>query len=207
LFRLRKDIYVYSVMKIITTIIISLLFLSCSREKLVIKPDADIRKIQNIKISKNIRKNVKNGDWLVIRGYHIADYLVAGATFADLSHVGIFDKEKDQIIEAEGVGIHSTTFNDFIDKSHRIVIIRPKWATSETAKKAVEKARGYIGKKYDFLGTIGINDKERLYCSELVVYVYQPWFEENEELPRVIEPSKMYKLGKVIYDTGNRKQK
>ena len=174
---------------------------------MVIKPDADTRKIQNVEISKNIRGNLKNGDWLVIRGYHIADYIVAGATFADLSHVAIYDGENDQMIEAEGIGIHSTTFDDYIDKSHRIVIIRPKWATEETSKKAVEKARGYIGKKYDFLGTIGINDRERLYCSELVVYVYQPWFEGNEDIPTVIEPSKMHKLGKVIYDTGNRKQK
>ena len=172
---------------------------------MVIKPDADIRRIQNVEISKNIRTHLQNGDWLVIRGYHIADYLVAGATFADLSHVAIYDADKDQMIEAEGVGIHSTTFSDFIDKSHRIVVIRPKWATEETSKKAVKQARGYIGKKYDFLGTIGINDRERLYCSELVVYVYEPWFEENEEIPHIIEPSKMHKLGKVIYDTGVRK--
>ncbi|MDA3886965.1 MAG: YiiX/YebB-like N1pC/P60 family cysteine hydrolase [Candidatus Delongbacteria bacterium] len=194
-------------MKLIYILTITLLFFSCSTEKLVIKPDADIRKIQNVEISKNIRENLDNGDWLVIRGYHVADYLVAGATFADLSHVAIYDEYNDQIIEAEGIGIHSTTFDDFMDKSHRIVIIRPKWATSESAKKAVEKARGYIGKKYDFLGTIGINDKERLYCSELVVYVYQPWFEKDEEIPHIIEPSKMHKLGKVIFDTGKRKSK
>ena len=88
-----------------------------------------------------------------------------------------------------------------MDKSHRVLVIRPRWWTAETGVKAVEFARSKVGSKYDFGGILGSGRSDRWYCSELCVYAYQEHHQPIDHLPKVIEPGQLYLWGKVLYDS------
>lgn len=187
-------------MKILNLLLL-LILCSCLARTIVKKPSGKIHQKQNETIYKNILVFAQSGDWLVTRGYHASDNLVANATGVPLSHVAIFDKEKSQVIEADNSGVHTTSINDFIDKSYRVLIIRPRWQNNSNTQKVMENAYKLVGKDYDFLGTIGINLKDKYYCSELAVHIYKEWHSPKEKLPTVIKPSELYLFGKVLYDS------
>lgn len=159
---------------------------------------------QNVEFLATIRSTAAAGDWLVTRGYHATDNLVANGTNTPISHAAVYDAEHDIVIEAEGKGIHVTPLAEFVDKSYRILIIRPRWRTNENAQLAVAEAEKMVGKDYDFLGTIGLNFSNKFYCSELAVAAYKPWHRAVEKFPTVIEPGNLYLYGQVLDDTMDR---
>lgn len=148
---------------------------------------------------------VKDGDWLVIRGYHPTDDLVAAATNIPLSHVAIVDRTNDRIIEAVGEGVRSQPLRDFIHGSHRVLVIRPKWWTPKRGAAAAKRAAKWLGSHYDFLGAVGDDAPDRFYCSELAVHAYRKYFGDDERFPRVIEPGQMYLWGQILFDSGWRR--
>ena len=90
---------------------------------------------------------------------------------------------------------------EFIDKSYRLLIIRPRWRTESNAVLAWEEAEKYVGSSYDFLGTIGFDFSKRYYCSELAVHIYAKWYGGKEKFPAVIKPGELYLYGKILYDS------
>lgn len=143
------------------------------------------------------------GDWLVIRGYHATDNLVSALTNAPFSHVAVLDPELGQVIEAEGPGLHTTPLPDFMKKAHRLILMRPMWAsTPERQNSAVGKARALVGRPYDFTGLVGLNVPNSYYCSELAVAVYAPHVSRKDHLPMVIVPADMHYWATVLWDSG-----
>ena len=167
----------------------------------VANPDATIKDAGRVS---DIRQLLKNGDWLVTRGILNTDNFVATMTNAPLSHAAIYDAEKDVVIEATGEGVHTTQLDTFLAKSQRALIIRPVWWTPENAVKAIENARGWIGKGYNYTGLIGINTPGRYYCTQLALRAYEPFMEEapDNPIPPVIKPGQMYYWGHILYDSG-----
>lgn len=92
----------------------------------------------------------------------------------------------------------NTESNIPMNKSYRLLIIRPRWLNS---KKAFLNAQNLVGKKYDFLGTIGFNFPNKYYCSELALTIYKEWYRPTEKFPKVIKPGELYLYGKVLYDS------
>ena len=178
-----------------------LILMGCLAEPIAEKPQENIARAQSEMFLKEIESVAEEGDWIVTRGYHASDVLVANVTGMPLSHTGVYDRELQQVIEAEAGGVHATELYDFIEKSHRLIVIRPRWSNPQTRKEAVLRARKLIGKKYDFLGTIGFNNPEQYYCSELAVEVYKPWHTSADRLPDVIKPGELYLWGKILYDS------
>ena len=143
-----------------------------------------------------------NGMWLVTRGDHPGDDVVAIATTSALSHAAILDLDKQQVIEAVGKGVVATDLKKFLHESHHVVLIQPPASTAPKAKPPWP-ARGKIGEGYDFLGTVGLPDDKRWYCSELAVWASGT--EVDHIGPKnVLHPKSMLKLGKVLFDTGQR---
>ncbi|MGD8526768.1 MAG: hypothetical protein PVJ63_11005, partial [Thioalkalispiraceae bacterium] len=103
----------------IIIICICIVLSGCLARPVVIKTDAHLHEEQNTIIQKAIKQVAKTGDWLVIRGYHATDNLVANATGIPISHVGVYNAENKSVIEAEGKGVHLSSFSEFIDKSYR----------------------------------------------------------------------------------------
>ncbi len=144
-----------------------------------------------------------NGMWLVTRGYHPGDDVVAIATAAPLSHASILDLDKQQVIEAVGKGVVATDLEKFLHESHRVVLIQPPGFDRAKGQATVARARGKIGEGYDFLGTVGLPDDKRWYCSELAVWASGT--EVDHIGPKnVLHPKSMLKFGKVLFDTGQR---
>ena len=175
--------------------------LSCVARPVVVKKDVKKHLEQNYAIEQKITGLARTGDWLVIRGYHATDNLVSNTTGIPISHVALFNLGSFQVIEAEGKGVHATELKEFVDKSYRLLVIRPRWRTEENAERAWENALRLVGKNYDYLGTIGFNYPNKYYCSELAITVYKEWFSGKEKFPNIIKPGELYLYGTVLYDS------
>ncbi len=181
--------------------VVFLLLVGCMARPTVKVVDIENHKKQNQVIVKRVLEVGKTGDWLVTRGYHATDDLVANATGIPISHVGVFNRELLKVVEAEGKGVHLTNLDGFVNKSYRLIIIRPRWRTEKNSREVWLNAEKMIGKNYDFLGTIGFNYPEMYYCSELAVSVYSNWFGKNVKFPTVIKPGELYLYGVILYDS------
>jgi len=155
-------------------------------------------------VSQDLKRILKNGDWLVTRGVGKADNLVATATNMPLSHAAIYDAEFDQVIEADGDGVHSTPLSAFIGKSQRLMVIRPVWAGLENSAAAVNLARSWRGAGYNFTDLVGLDMPKRYYCTQVALLAYQPDRNNRKPnpIPKVIAPGQMYHWGRILYDTG-----
>lgn len=178
-----------------------MLLSACASDGVVKPPDEEVRSEQTNAILKSVLAHAEPGDWLVSRGYKASDHLVAMATNTPLSHAALLDLERGTVIEADAHGIHATPIRDFIHHAHRVLLLRPLWANAQSRPVAVATARALLGKEYDFLGTIGLNDPQKFYCSELTVYAYRQFHTENDKLPVVVEPGQLYLWGSVLYDS------
>lgn len=165
-------------------------------------PPPDARAERDSETLARVRTLGRDGDWLVIRGYHLSDNLVATITNAPFSHAAVLDLDRDKVIEAESRGVHQSTLAEFVAKSHRLMLIRPVWSTAESAPVALAKARAWVGRPYDFLGLIGVNIPDQYYCSELTLEAYRPFIRAGDVIPRPVEPGKLHYWGRVLYDSG-----
>ena len=108
-----------------------------------------------------------------------------------------------QVIEAVGKGVVATELEKFLHESHRLVLIQPPGFDRAKGQATVTRARVKIGEGYDFLGTVGLPNDRRWYCSELAVWASGT--EVDHIGPKnVLHPKSMLKLGKVLFDTGQR---
>jgi uncharacterized protein YycO len=150
-----------------------------------------------------IKNSGGTGMWMVTRGYHVGDDLVSIATNSPLSHAAILDVEKQVVIEAIADGVIETPLKKFLTEAHRVLLIQPAGWTIAKGKAALAKARSQLGKGYDFLGTIGIPDKERWYCSELAIWAMGTKVNKLGA-HKVIHPKNMPKMGAVLFDSKGR---
>jgi hypothetical protein len=176
-------------------------FAGCLARPIVKMDDPEIHEKQNEVIIRSVLENARTGDWLAIRGYHVTDELVANVTGTPITHAAVYDSRSHQVIEAEGNGVHVSGLDDFVDKSYRLLIIRPRWQSDENMNLVWDEAEKLVGKSYDLLGTIGFNFPSRYYCSELAISIYKKWYKGNEKFPKVIKPGDLYLYGNVVYDS------
>ncbi|NWJ39353.1 MAG: hypothetical protein HXX12_00085 [Geothrix sp.] len=177
------------------------LLLGCATP-IVVHPPAD-RPAREALALREVTRLGQPGDWLVMRGYHATDNLVSALTAEPFSHVAVLDAEHNQVIEAEGRGLHTAPLADFLHRAHRVILMRPMWATTpERQRAAVEKARSLVGRPYDFTGLIGLNVADRYYCSELAVAAYAPHASRKDRLPLVIPPGDMHFWATILWDSG-----
>jgi hypothetical protein len=152
---------------------------------------------------KEINRLGQSGDWLVIRGYHSSDHLVAVASNAEFSHAAILDRDRDEIIEAVSPEVRSVALDGFLSGADRVVLIRPPQASAELGLRAMARARTQIGAPYDFLGTVGLPDPGRFYCSELAIWSTGCEV-DVEGTGRIIAPADMLQMGTVLFDSKSR---
>ncbi len=150
---------------------------------------------------KAIRERGRQGDWLVLAGTHAGDRVVSTATMSELTHAGILDLQRGEVVEAVSPQVRAVPMKRFIADAQRVQLIHPTRWSIEAGVSAVERARGKRGAGYDFLGTIGLPSQKRFYCTELVVWAYR--IEVDRKGPhRVLHPRSMQRYGTVIFDTG-----
>ena len=184
-------------------LVVALLLSACATPAVVVSPAADRKALHDARVLDEVRRLGRNGDWLVIRGYHPSDHLVSMATNTPWSHVAVLDKDRDQVIEAEGRGVHTTSLAGFVSKSHRLLLVRSNWATEKSSLEAVRNARTWVGKRYDFLGLAGLDIPDRYYCSELAVAVYRAYIPTGTQVPRPVTPAQLHYWGRILFDSGD----
>jgi hypothetical protein len=175
----------------------------CTGLQAVRKPEPERFAAQTEAWISAVHSSARQGAWLVLRGYHVSDALVAAVTDAPVSHVVVYDRATDEVIEATAEGVHVSTLRDVLDRSHRVLIYEPEGWTEADGAAAVARARGVVGSGYDFLGLIGLGSDRRFYCSELAVWAYEP-ARRGWSVPAVIKPEQIGRFGRVLYDSGPR---
>jgi uncharacterized protein YycO len=141
--------------------------------------------------------------WLVVRGYHRGDDVVAVATNAPLSHAAILDLEQGEVIEAIGDGVRVTPLRALLQQSHRVQLVRPAGWTPDKGELAVQRARSQVGKGYDFLGVVGAPSRERWYCSELAAWSMGIPVDQLGAW-HVLHPKDLHRKGALLFDSGAR---
>ena len=184
----------------------SAVLLSGCHSQILIKRDSPQFRDTTGQWTQAIAERGKNGDWLVIRGYHDADNVVAVATNARLSHVAIFDADRGEVIEAVAPVVRVIPLAKLIAGSHRVVLLRPTGWSPASGAAAVARARSKVGVPYDFLGVIGIPSKKKFYCSELAAWSVGLKVDRHGA-HRVLVPKDMLKHGRVVLDTKERRRR
>ena len=150
-----------------------------------------------------IREQGQPGYWIVVRGTHPGDQVVAAATAARLTHAALLDREHEEVIEAVGRGVSVGPLRELIAQAMRVQLIAPRDYTPERGRAAVARARSRVGSGYDWLGTVGLQSDRSYYCTELCADAYdaraQGWMPSS-----VLHPEHMARYGKVLFDSGMR---
>ena len=203
----RLRIHVFRFLLIANVWIVLGLF-GCGAPRPVVPPSESVRAAQNEVIISAVLEKARDGDWLVVRGYHKGDKIVMRATRTPISHAAVLDVGNREVVESLADGVQVTALEKFIDNCHHVLLLRPIWSERDpdAGAKALQVARGYVGRKYDYLGTIGINSKKRFYCSELAFQSYAEFFGEKEDTPRFIEPDQLYLWATILYDSRPRNE-
>lgn len=150
-----------------------------------------------------IRAMAGPGMWLVVRGYHLGDDIIAILSNSPLSHASVLDVERWQAIEAVGKGVVGTAVDRFLRGSHRLQIVEPRGWTAARGAAAVARARGAVGKGYDYLGIVGAPSTEHFYCSELALW--SMGIAVDRPGPNhVIHPRHLDRYGRVLFDSRDR---
>jgi len=150
-----------------------------------------------------IRARGGNGMWLVTRGYHVGDDMVAVATNSRVSHASVLDLDRGQVIEAVGRGVVVTDLGRFLRDAHLMHLLQPHGWSEERGAEAVARARSRVGSGYDFLGIAGVPTSSRFYCSELAVW--SMGLKVNRVGPHhVLHPREMNEYAEVLFSSGAR---
>jgi len=144
-----------------------------------------------------ILNKLRMGDVLLCRfDRYVSGWLIPGFW----THVALY-VGKNKVIHARTKGVVEDDILTFLRTDYVAVLRFP--VDKERRLKAVETARSFIGKEYDFV--FDTVDDERLYCSELVRRCYPDVGDMGEG---VIPPDRMLDVGaKVIHDSREWREK
>jgi tyrosine-protein phosphatase SIW14 len=150
-----------------------------------------------------VRTRAEHGYWIVVRGTHPGDQVVAAATASRLTHAALLDAERSEVIEAVGHGVSVAPLRELVAQAVRMQIVRPRGYSREKGSAAVARARSRVGAGYDWLGAIGLQADRSYYCTELCADAYGA--REQGWMPRgVLHPEHMSRFGEVVFDSGMR---
>lgn len=153
---------------------------------------------------KQILMRGQDGDWLIIRGYNSANHLVAVAGIAELSHVGVLDATHGEVVEAVAPEVSAISLHDFLDEADRVLLVRPANSDRVSGRQALAKARSKIGAPYDLLGTMGLPEEGKFYCSELAAWSVGMEV-DRDGFTEILHPASMLQFGTVLFDSDLRK--
>lgn len=154
--------------------------------------------------SHEIHKVAKDGDWILTRSYFmVADMISLATPGEDLSHASIYDAKRDTVIEAVGDGVREIPLSQLVQRNHYVIVVHPSGMTDAQRTRSVERARSRLGTPFDTRGMLGLDDPDKVYCSELVWWAAQGELRTGDH-HRVITPGDLMDYGEVVYWSGKR---
>jgi hypothetical protein len=150
--------------------------------------------------SREVLNKVKRGD-ILLRRYdrYVSGWFIPGY----YTHAGLFVGE-DNVIHATTKGVIEEDILSFL-RTDYVVVLRFPDSTYEEISRAIERAYDLLGKKYDFV--FDATDDDRFYCSEVVKYAYDSFFQKLNK-KTAIRPDEFLDKGlTVVHDSSSwRKQ-
>lgn len=151
-----------------------------------------------------IHQVAQDGDWILTRSYFmIADAIAKVTPGIDLSHASIYDAKRGTIIEAVNEGVREIPLAELVRRNHYVIVVRPYGMTAAERARSVARARSRIGTPFDKAGLFGFDDRNKLYCSELVWWASQGELRTGDH-HTVIAPSELLQYGEIVYWSGQR---
>ena len=152
----------------------------------------------------DIKRVAQDGDWILSRGYYMSSDAISTLTIGeDISHASIYDAKRGTIIEAVGSGVREISLEKLIHRNAHLVVVRPPGLTAQERARSVERARSRVGTAFDTRGLIGLDDPNKVYCSELVWWASQ-MEQRTGEHQTLITPAELMDYGQVVYWSGER---
>lgn len=156
-------------------------------------------------------------DYFIIlarRDNHLSTYFINFADFFLTGKMGYWshavmnledtvDKDEDfRLMEATGVGVHYSPFQDVFNVQH-VVLLKPKKMTLDEWTALLDRSRAQLGKPYDTL--FNIKDDKALSCVELVRVILQGEPNYETDFANFEALIKKYKelSPQMIYDCGD----
>lgn len=176
----------------------------CSHSLVVARPaDKKLDEAYSQLFIEESLRNVQDGDIVLRRGYAVLSDIITFVTVGpSVSHAGIYDATTGTIIESIDGGVSERTLPEYVSGSHRVVIVRPPLPKADK-RAAVLQARATIGTPFDYTGFVGIDNPERFYCSELIVWAYRAQ-ERGFDGGTLVAPGELVAFGDIVYDSGDR---
>lgn len=152
----------------------------------------------------DIKRVAQDGDWILSRGYYMtSDAISAFTTGEDLSHASIYDAKRGTIIEAVSSGVREISVEELLWRNAHVIVVRPSGLTAEQRSRSVERARSRLGTAFDMRGLVGLDDPNKVYCSELVWWASQMEQHTGDD-QTIITPGELMDYGQVVYWSGDR---
>ena len=150
--------------------------------------------------AKDIRRVAQSGDWILTRSYSKTGDAIVGVTSGEsFSHAVVYDAERGTVIEAIRPDVREVPLEQLLKRNRYAVVVRP--IDIDDAKRAatVSRARSKVGASFDYRGMLGLDDKDRFYCSELAA-----WASDIPDKPIIVTPADLYDRAEVVYISGAR---
>jgi hypothetical protein len=150
--------------------------------------------------ARDIKRVAKDGDWILTRSYSaVGDVIALGTRGPEISHASIYDAERGTAIEAVRPVVHEVPLEELLERNRVAIIVRPHGLTDEQRRAALLRARSVLGRSFDVAGMFGMDNADKFYCSELLV-----WAARIETDSLVVTPASLVDYGEVIYLSGIR---
>ncbi len=184
-----------------------LLGAGCSRSLVVQRPeDPAVDEAYTRSWVAQIEAQAQDGDVILRRGYAVLSDLIVFVTPGDdITHAAIYDAETRTVIEAVDPEVREQALASYVRGAHRVVLIRPSGLSPRERHETVRRARSAIGTGFDHEGFIGLDDPERFYCSELVVWAIRA-AERGLHVDRLVIPGQLARYGTTLFDSGPREE-
>lgn len=189
---------------VIAALVTASLTTACNHSMVVARPkDAKLDHAYTTMWVRALHQNIQDGDIVLRRGYAVlSDMILLATPGAPMSHAAIYDASTDSFIDAVSSGVREVPAANFLDNSHRWMIIRPN-LTPAQRHAAVVRARAAIGTGFDFSGFVGLDNSDRFYCSELVAWTLgmrDTVFADDI----LVTPAELVAVGPTVYTSADR---
>lgn len=115
----------------------------------------------------DIKNVAKEGDVLVTNNEKLLDFeipLFLMAAEGNWTHTALYAGD-GRVVESLGSkGVIERSLDELIGTNHHAMVLRPAYSQSDGPRKAVEKARQFVGKPYD--NKFSLKSDDALYCIE-----------------------------------------